>query len=70
VVALVFPDGTEVVAEGSLEGVITDAPRGTRGFGYDPVFEVDGKTLSEMSLEEKTAVSHRARAIRALVESL
>jgi XTP/dITP diphosphohydrolase len=70
VVALVFPDGTELVAEGSLGGVIADAPRGTRGFGYDPVFEVDGKTLSEMSLEEKTAVSHRARAIRALVESL
>jgi XTP/dITP diphosphohydrolase len=70
VVALVFPDGTEVVAEGSLDGVIADAPRGTRGFGYDPVFEVDGTTLSEMSLEGKTAVSHRARAIRALVESL
>jgi len=70
VVALVFPDGVQVTADGSLEGVITDAARGTAGFGYDPVFEVDGKTLSEMSAEEKNHLSHRARAIRALAASL
>ena len=70
VVALAFPDGVEVTAEGSLVGEISDAPRGKRGFGYDPVFEVDGRTLAEMSLDEKNELSHRARAIRALVEEL
>ena len=68
VVALVFPDGVEIVAEGSVEGVITERPRGERGFGYDPVFAVGGRTLAEMSLDEKNQLSHRARAIRALVE--
>ncbi len=68
VVALVFPDGAEIVAEGSVEGVITERARGERGFGYDPVFAVGGRTLAEMSLEEKNQLSHRARAIRALVE--
>lgn len=70
VVALVFPDGSEVVAEGSVEGVIAERPRGERGFGYDPVFEVDGATMAEMSLEEKNRLSHRGRALRALVESV
>lgn len=70
VVSLAFPDGVEVTAEGSLVGEITDAPRGERGFGYDPVFEVDGRTLAEMSLDEKNGLSHRARALRALVEEL
>ncbi|HEX6222151.1 MAG TPA: RdgB/HAM1 family non-canonical purine NTP pyrophosphatase [Acidimicrobiia bacterium] len=70
VVALVFPDGVEVTADGALDGVITDAARGSGGFGYDPVFEVDGRTLAEMSVEEKNGLSHRARAIRALAESL
>ncbi len=70
VVALAFPDGTEVVAEGAVDGVITDERRGDRGFGYDPVFEVDGRTLAEMSLEEKNGLSHRARALRALAMEL
>ena len=70
VVALVFPDGVEVLAEGSVEGTITDAPRGTAGFGYDPVFEVHGRTLAEMGPEEKNELSHRARALQALVERL
>ena len=70
VVALVMPDGSEVVAPGSVDGVITTGPRGERGFGYDPVFEVDGRTLAEMSAEEKHESSHRARAIRALGDSL
>jgi XTP/dITP diphosphohydrolase len=70
VVALVFPDGTAVTAEGTVEGVITEAPRGDHGFGYDPVFEVDGRTLAEMTLDEKGQLSHRARAIRALVSSV
>lgn len=70
VVALVFPDGVEILADGTLEGVITEAPRGTRGFGYDPVFEVDSRTLAEMSAVEKNQLSHRARALRALAEKL
>ncbi|MFV2074246.1 MAG: RdgB/HAM1 family non-canonical purine NTP pyrophosphatase [Thermoanaerobaculales bacterium] len=70
VVALVFPDGVEIVAEGSVDGVITEAKRGSRGFGYDPVFEVKGRTLAEMTADEKNELSHRARAIRALGGSL
>lgn len=70
VVALVFPDGAEITAEGILDGVITERPRGSHGFGYDPVFEVGGRTLGEMTLDEKTELSHRARAIRALARSL
>jgi len=69
-VALVMPDGFEVVVDGVLDGVITDSPRGDRGFGYDPVFEVEDRTLSEMGLAEKNTLSHRARALRALAEAL
>ena len=68
-----FPDGSEVWAEGVLEGAITMAPRGERGFGYDPVFEPaggDGRTLAEMAPSEKDAVSHRGRAFRALAALL
>ncbi len=69
-VALVlFPDGTEVVASGAVEGLIATEPAGTNGFGYDPVFvptEGDGRTFAEMSDEEKDALSHRGRAFRAL----
>ena len=56
VVALVWPDGAEMVANGFVQGVITHEPRGVGGFGYDPVFEVDGRTLAEMSLDEKSAL--------------
>jgi XTP/dITP diphosphohydrolase len=70
VVALVMPDGSEVVADGSLSGTIAREARGSGGFGYDPVFEVDGLTLSEMGVEKKNEFSHRARAIRALAEAL
>ena len=69
-VALVWPDDTELVVEGILDGVIAETPRGSGGFGYDPVFEVEGKTLSEMGLEMKNTLSHRARALRALAEAL
>jgi XTP/dITP diphosphohydrolase len=73
-VALVArPDGTEVVADGVMEGRIVDSPRGRGGFGYDPVFvpdDGDGRTLAEMSPEEKNAVSHRGRAFRALARLL
>jgi XTP/dITP diphosphohydrolase len=70
VVALAFPDGVEMTAEGLLEGAITERPRGSGGFGYDPVFEFEGQTLAEMGREAKNRLSHRARAIRALAESL
>ena len=72
-IVLQRPDGTEVVADGAVEGVIVDAPRGDSGFGYDPVFvpvEGDGRTFAEMSAEEKHAISHRGRALRSLVTQL
>ncbi len=70
VVALAFPDGVTVSASGSLEGRIALERRGTGGFGYDPVFEVDGRTLSEMGQEAKNRLSHRARALRDLARTL
>lgn len=70
VVALALPDGERVVVEGSLHGVIATSPRGDDGFGYDPVFEVEGQTLAEMGTELKNTLSHRARALRALAEAL
>ena len=70
VVALATPDGQVVTAEGVLEGRIAVAPRGSGGFGYDPIFEVAGRTLAEMSPADKHAVSHRARALRALMREL
>jgi XTP/dITP diphosphohydrolase len=65
-VALVMPDNSEIVVDGALEGVIASSARGSGGFGYDPVFEVEGRTLSEMGVAEKNQVSHRARALRSL----
>lgn len=69
-VALVMPDGEEIVVDGSLDGVIAEAARGNGGFGYDPVFEVEGRTLSEMGVAEKNKISHRARALRSLANVL
>jgi XTP/dITP diphosphohydrolase len=68
----VWPDGREVVAEGVLAGTISESPRGTQGFGYDPVFVPEGesRTYAELSDAEKNAISHRARAVRALREKL
>lgn len=68
-VALVYPDGREVTAEGYMYGEIIDTPRGERGFGYDPIFVPTGetRTVAEMSDEEKNAISHRANALRLLV---
>jgi XTP/dITP diphosphohydrolase len=75
-VALVaWPDGAEVAAEGVVEGVIAEEPRGSAGFGYDPVFVplgpgTDGRTFAQLSADEKAAVSHRGRAFRALATHL
>jgi XTP/dITP diphosphohydrolase len=68
-----WPDGREVAALGTVEGVIAAAPRGRGGFGYDPVFvpiEGDGRTFAEMRPEEKHAISHRGRAFRTLAEGI
>jgi XTP/dITP diphosphohydrolase len=70
VAALVMPDGAEITARGEIDGGITLRPRGEGGFGYDPVFEVDGRTLAEMGESEKNEISHRALALRALAAKL
>lgn len=67
------PDGTVLVeVEGRCHGVITRAPRGQQGFGYDPVFEVDGTdlTFAEMNDEQKRTVGHRGRAFALLEPQL
>lgn len=67
----VWPDGRIETSSGRCEGRIGLAPRGQGGFGYDPIFEVaDGRTLAELSGDEKAAVSHRGAAFRALVTKL
>lgn len=72
-VVVAWPDGTEVAVDGVCEGVIADAELGDRGFGYDSVFvplEGEGRTFAQMSLGDKQAISHRGRAVRALVDRL
>jgi XTP/dITP diphosphohydrolase len=70
--ALVLPAGAEQVAEGTVHGWITTAPRGSNGFGYDPIFVPEGseRTTAQMSPEEKDAISHRGRALRALAPAI
>jgi len=76
VVALVWPDGSQRLAEGRVQGRIALSPRGQGGFGYDPVFLVedgglDGtRTMAELSPTEKSALSHRARAMKGLLEGI
>ena len=73
VAVVCWPDGREVVAEGSVEGRIAETARGDSGFGYDPVFEPaegGGRTLAELGPEGKHRVSHRGRAFRALAAKL
>lgn len=73
VAAVWFPHGATVTAEGMVEGTITTEPRGAGGFGYDPVFaptEGGGLTFSEMGPAAKNALSHRARALQALLQLL
>ena len=68
----IAPGGGEVNARGELTGTLARVPRGSGGFGYDPAFVPDGesRTVAEMSPEEKDAISHRARAARALLPLL
>ena len=72
-IVVAYPDGDWFGVEGVLEGSITASPRGDGGFGYDPVFspsDESGRTLGELTAEQKNAVSHRGRALRALAEKL
>ncbi|HEY7824681.1 MAG TPA: RdgB/HAM1 family non-canonical purine NTP pyrophosphatase [Acidimicrobiia bacterium] len=70
--AVATPEGDERVVEGVLEGSVIDAPRGTNGFGYDPIFTPHGYVLTtaELRPQEKDAISHRGQAFRALVPVL
>ena len=71
-VCCILPDGRELMLHGECEGLILDAPRGEGGFGYDPLFlyEPLGRSFAELSGDEKNAVSHRGRAMRALADRL
>lgn len=65
-IACAFPDGKTLTAEGRCDGAIAFAPLGEGGFGYDPVFLVPekGKTFGQLTAEEKSAISHRGKALR------
>ena len=72
-VMVVWPDGRELAVEGVCEGTIATAELGDRGFGYDPVFvpdDGDGRSFAQMSDAEKNQISHRARALNALLAAL
>ena len=71
-IVAVAPDGEELRGTGTLEGRIGDEPRGSEGFGYDPVFVPEGeeRTVAELGNDWKARNSHRARAARALLEAL
>jgi XTP/dITP diphosphohydrolase len=70
--AAASPDGDELVVEGRMSGSLIRRPRGSNGFGYDPVFVPvdDGRTTAEMSAADKDAISHRGQAFRALAPRL
>lgn len=72
VITLVMPDGRTIQARGEVHGELLRAPAGEGGFGYDPIFYYPpyGKTLAEVSAEEKNQVSHRARALNIFYEKL
>ncbi|MBW3590086.1 MAG: RdgB/HAM1 family non-canonical purine NTP pyrophosphatase [Actinobacteria bacterium] len=72
VAVVVFPEGDEIAAHGTCEGTIAESPKGEGGFGYDPWFIPFGgsRRMAELSTEEKHAISHRGKALRALAEKL
>ncbi|MCH4166738.1 MAG: XTP/dITP diphosphatase [Megasphaera sp.] len=69
---LAFPDGRNIETTGICRGILRDFYAGTNGFGYDPLFYVPelGKTMAELTMTEKNAISHRGKALAALVEAL
>ncbi len=73
VITVAYPDGSLTVVRGELEGVIDHHPRGHYGFGYDSIFvplESGGRTLAQMTPQEKNVISHRSRAVRNLIVAL
>lgn len=70
--ALVYPNGVEITAEGYMNGSILDAPMGDGGFGYDPVFLPDGenRSVAQLSEDEKNSISHRANALKLLLTKI
>jgi len=72
VLVLKLDQNRQLVAEGTCEGIILKEPRGAGGFGYDPLFYIPslGKTMAELSPEEKNRISHRGTALRNLAEQL
>ncbi len=71
-IALVTPEGDSFVTEGTIEGRVAHEPAGENGFGYDPIFFLPeyGKTSAEISPQEKNSISHRGKALTAMVELL
>jgi XTP/dITP diphosphohydrolase len=71
VIAIAFTPEDVITTHGSVEGRIVDIPRGSGGFGYDPVFELpSGRTMAELSADEKNSISHRGHAMRAAVTQI
>ena len=72
VIAAALPDGRIITTEGTMEGYIALEPAGEGGFGYDPILMLPeyGKTSAEITMEEKNAISHRGKALRAMRECL
>ena len=68
IIAAVLPDGTVRKTEGTMDGVIAMEPAGEEGFGYDPILYIPeyGKTGAQLTMEEKNAISHRGKALRAM----
>ena len=71
-IVVAWPDGYEELFEGRVHGTLTFPPRGEAGFGYDPVFVVDGQdlTFAEMTMLQKKAYSHRARAVEEMIRAV
>ena len=72
VAAIALPNGTVVLRQGQMPGMLAREPRGDKGFGYDPILVVDGdsRTAAELTFEEKNVISHRGKAFRALAAYL
>jgi XTP/dITP diphosphohydrolase len=72
VAAIAMPNGTVVLRQGQMPGMLAREPRGDNGFGYDPILVVDGdsRTAAELTFEEKNVISHRGKAFRALAADL
>lgn len=71
-IAVVFPDGKEIVTRGTMEGLIAREPAGDNGFGYDPIVYLPeyGMTSAQLSSEEKNKISHRGKALKKMAEEL